>query len=152
MATAIANNFNNNKFILNYINGNLFNSSESLGHCISSDCGMSKGIAIEFKKRFGGINELRSQINRIGQVAFLRRENRFIYYLITKEFYFNKPTYQSLENSLKHLREIMIVNNDKSISLPKIGCGLDKLEWPKVEKLIKEIFCNTNICITIYSL
>lgn len=36
-------------FQLVEINGNLFDSSDSLCHCVSTDLKMGKGIAIEFK-------------------------------------------------------------------------------------------------------
>ena len=34
----------------------------------------------------------------------------------------------------------------------RIGCGLDRLSWEDVEVMIKEIFHDTNICITVYTL
>ena len=36
------------------------------------------------------------------------------------------------------------------ISMPKVGCGLDRLEWHKVECLIKEICAQLNLTITVY--
>ena len=33
--------------------------------------------------------------------------------------------------------------------MPAIGCGLDKLQWNKVEAMIEEIFDNTSIDVTI---
>jgi len=43
------------------VRGNLFNSSDSLVHCVSRDLHMGKGIATEFKKQFGSVDELREQ-------------------------------------------------------------------------------------------
>eukprot|EP00757_Euglenozoa_sp_SAG-D1_P024378 gene24378-10401_t len=43
------------------VEGNLFDSKESLVHCVSLDLRMSKGIAVEFKKRFSGVDELQRQ-------------------------------------------------------------------------------------------
>ena len=45
------------------IKGNLFDSDKatSLAHCISADVHMGKGIAVTFKKMFGGVEELRRQ-------------------------------------------------------------------------------------------
>ena len=34
--------------------------------------------------------------------------------------------------------------------MPKAGCGLDRLEWHKVERLIKEICAQSNLTITVY--
>ena len=36
--------------------------------------------------------------------------------------------------------------------MPKIGCGLDKLEWSTVKSMIKNTFLSFNIKITVYSL
>jgi hypothetical protein len=43
---------------------------------------MGKGIATAFKSKFGGVQELKNQHKQIGQVAILRRDGRFIYYLV----------------------------------------------------------------------
>ena len=36
------------------------------------------------------------------------------------------------------------------ISMPKASCGLDRLEWYKIERLIKEISAQSNLEITVY--
>ena len=41
-------------------------------------------------------------------------------------------------------------NNVLTISMPQIGCGIDKLEWDLVRRLIREVFDGSNVCITIY--
>jgi len=46
---------------LTEVRGNLFTSSDSLVHCVSRDLHMGKGIATEFKKQFGGVDELSQQ-------------------------------------------------------------------------------------------
>ena len=51
------------KFSFEVKKGNLFccPSMESIAHCISEDIAMGKGIAYQFKKKFGGIAELKRQ-------------------------------------------------------------------------------------------
>jgi hypothetical protein len=81
------------------------------------DLAMSKGIAVEFKKRFGGVEELKKQARTVGEVAVLSRPAksnsgekpapRFIYYMITKLKYFHKPTYQTFEKSMIAMRNHM---------------------------------------------
>ncbi|CAB3993288.1 Hypothetical predicted protein, partial [Paramuricea clavata] len=65
------------------IKGNLFSCEKdtSLAHCISADVHMGKGIAATFKKMFGGVDELRRQGGKPGDVSMLQRDERFIYYL-----------------------------------------------------------------------
>jgi len=49
------------KMPITEVQGDLFTSSDSLVHCVSRDLHMGKGIATEFKKQFGGVDELRQQ-------------------------------------------------------------------------------------------
>uniref|UniRef100_A0A4X2LVU4 O-acyl-ADP-ribose deacylase 1 n=1 Tax=Vombatus ursinus TaxID=29139 RepID=A0A4X2LVU4_VOMUR len=46
-----------------YVKGDLFAcpQTDSLAHCISEDCRMGAGIAVLFKKKFGGVQELLNQ-------------------------------------------------------------------------------------------
>ena len=43
-------------------------------------------------------------------------------------------------------------NNVQEISLPKIGCGLDKLDWERVQGILRNVFKATNIKLTVYIL
>ena len=45
------------------VKGDLFScpTTSSLGHCVSEDMAMGKGVATLFKKNFGGVGELRAQ-------------------------------------------------------------------------------------------
>ena len=150
------NDLNKKEFTFTYelIKGDLFTSPESssLCHCVSRDLGMGKGIAVLFKKKFGGLNALRAQKAQIGQCAILMRQNRFVYYLITKERYFHKPTYQTITASIEYMKNHAVINNVSHISMPKIGCGLDRLQWNRVEAIIRSTFKNTNIKISVYEL
>lgn len=46
-----------------YVTGDLFccPEDEALAHCISEDCRMGAGIAVRFRKEFGGVKELQEQ-------------------------------------------------------------------------------------------
>lgn len=134
--------------------GDLFScpESESLAHCISADARMGKGIAVIFKKKFGGVDEIKSQGQKPGGVAILRRGDRYVYYLVTKEKYFHKPTYKMLQSSLAAMREHCISHGVTHLSMPKIGCGLDGLQWSKVQDIIADVFQDTEIKVTVYSL
>jgi len=88
---------------------------------------------------------------KVGDVAVLRQGKRFVYYLITKPKYFDKPTYETLKSSLVAMKSHCVANNVTAVSMPRIGCGLDKLEWPKVEETLMSVFMDTDIVITVYS-
>lgn len=124
-------------------------SKYSLGHCVSADLAMSAGIAISFKKKFNNVAQLKSQNKNVGEVAILKDNKRFIFYLITKEHYYGKPTYESLWRCLKELRELVCKNNIKFLALPRLGCGLDQLQWSIVKPMINFIFRNITCEITV---
>jgi O-acetyl-ADP-ribose deacetylase (regulator of RNase III) len=122
------------------IKGDLFrNDQGNLVHCVSRDLAMGAGIAIQFKRRFGRVDELRAQKAKVGEMAVLTVGHRHIFYLVTKEKYWGKPTYDTLRSSLLKLKEYCLAYQVTSLSMPRIGCGLDRLSWPKVKEVIAEI-------------
>ena len=88
----------------------------------------------------------------VGDVAVLKHEERYVYYLITKTRYFNKPTYDTLQASLEAMKSHCQQNQVTSLSMPRIGCGLDKLEWNKVADLLKKVFQDTKMTVTVYTI
>ena len=47
------------------------------------------------------------------------------------------------------MRDYCIKYNIHYLAMPKIGCGLDKLQWGKVREIIKEEFKDVDIQIEI---
>ena len=135
------------------LKGDLFKCpiESSIAHCVSKDLKMGAGIAKIFRYKFGRVDELKKQCINVGNVAILEDNNRFIYYLVTKEKYWQKPTYKTLTSSLNKMKEHCIDNKIKLLSLPLIGCGLDRLKWENVLNIIKNVF-NYDITINIYNL
>lgn len=136
------------------IQGDLFSTEEhfSLAHCVSRDLRMGKGIAVEFRKRFKNVSELKGQNPTIGSVVYLRMPTRFVFYLVTKERYCDKPTYESLTQALQSMKSICESNNIHCISLPKIGCGLDGLSWENVSPILQQLFPSPPYQVKVYTL
>lgn len=135
----------------------LFSDTENyyLVHCISADFAMGKGIVLEFNRRFDMKNKLKSSYpDYLKEWRESGRKSDCIlvdgvFNLITKERYFNKPTYETLKCSLVKMKNICLDKGVKKLAMPVIGCGLDRLQWDKVSSIIKEIFRDTDIEILI---
>lgn len=141
-----------------YIKGDLFSAplDYSLAHCVSNDFQMRDEIAKLFNKKFQHKSYLQtlSYNNNIGNTIALIDSNssRFIYYLVTQKYYYNKPTLLTLELTLKKMRNHMIYNNIKNLAIPQLGCGLDQLYWDDVVLLLNNVFNNVDANLYIYVL
>lgn len=136
--------------------GDLFDkeilSEYTLCHCISSDFALGAGIAKIFakmgvKKKL--IETYSKQWQGRGYCLFTEVDGVVAANLVTKERYFHKPTLESLKQSLEDLREQALSRNLKKLAMPRIGCGLDKLQWEDVSAAIKQVFGDTDIEILI---
>jgi len=85
-------------------------------------------------------------------VGVLQRKDRYIYYLVTKDRYFHKPTLGNLRRSLEHMLAHCQQHGVQRLAMPRIGCGLDKLSWADVSKMLDEIFVMNGISVTVFSL
>lgn len=50
------------------------------------------------------------------------------------------------------MRKFAEKNEIMSIMMPKIGCGLDQLNWERVSDIISEVFTDSDISITVCTL
>ena len=149
---------------INYINHeeqSIFNSSMAIVDTISKDCAMSKSFALMLCKQFPDLREpCKWQVevndrhgNTINQnvlqyiAASLGHQ---IFSLITKEKYNSKPTIESLTTALFELRNILLMQNIRCIAMPKIACGLDKMNWSEISALLYNVFISSGIKIYVY--
>lgn len=132
------------------LKGDLFAASDNLAHCVSEDFHMSAGIAVQFKRKFGRQAQLREEGWRIGEVARTKEGPHYVFYLITKPRYFMKPTYKCLWATLVQLAKWVELLSLKSLSIPRISCVRDRLDWAIVREMIMEAFSGLEIQITVY--
>lgn len=115
-----------------------------LAHCISSDAKMGAGIAVEFRKKFG-LSSLQKEAKqtplKIGSCVMVGR----VLNLVTKKVYWNKPTYETFQNSIESMKKVVIDNGISKIAMPQIGAGLDRLSWAKNREIIQHVFKDTGI-------
>jgi O-acetyl-ADP-ribose deacetylase (regulator of RNase III) len=140
---------------MEYQTGDLFATPcHALAHCVSADFAMGRGIAVHFKERYGRVGELRAQGKEVGSVAYLYDEPtaRHVFYLVTKGRYFDRPTLASLRASVEALVAACNTYGVTELAMPRIGCGLDRLNWPDVESVLQSAFAGSGVRVVVYSL
>ena len=140
------------------VGGDLFRTPNCVVHCISADVHMRKGIAGEIRRRFGGIRELVAQQNRVGQVGVTRMPHdsrgrpRYVFHLVTKRYFWEKPTVTSLGTTLQKLKVTLQYMGITEVSAPWLGTGRDRLPREVVWNLLCSIFNDTGIVVTIHDI
>ena len=126
--------------------GNVFDSKDSIAHCLSADFKMSAGFAPHFARKFPTkyATDLDHSYTPLWPQWLLETRQNF-YHLLTKQKYFDKATYSTLRVSLERLRTHAENNSFSRISMPGICTGLDQLDWNKVKLLIHETICTSPV-------
>ena len=71
---------------------------------------------------------------------------------MTKNKFFEKPSLSTLSLTLEEIKSHTRLYGISTIAIPKIGCGLDQMNWQEVVKLLRDIFAHSNIRIVVYTL
>ena len=127
----------------------------SIGHCLSADTHLSKGFAQFSSKRVPRLRRTCRQANLLKDQIFPFGDSssrRYIYNLVTKEKYSDKLDLQTLATTLQNMQAHASMHGVSTFAIPKIGCGLDQINWQDVVKLLRNIFAYSDIQIVIYSL
>ena len=127
----------------------------ALAHCVSQDLHMGRGIATHFRDTYGRVGQLRQQDRHVGQTAVLYPASASppaIFYLVTKPRYFHKPTMATLQAALEDMRATCLSHSPPitAVAMPRIGCGLDKLNWGEVRDLLLHVFRDDDMSLHIY--
>ncbi|KAH8327632.1 hypothetical protein KR074_004918 [Drosophila pseudoananassae] len=145
--------------------GNLFSAPENyaLVHSVSADFAMCAGINLQFRCKFGQVDELKRQNRHTGNVAVLEQNGRYIYNLVTKERSHEKCTYTALYYALLAMREHMVSglilswiltpnsfhsqreHGVTKLAIPRLGCGIDRLDWLRVRSLLDLVFADDHV-------
>ena len=104
----------------------------SIGHSISADARMGKGFADFLSHRISGLKQTcRKARLSMGQVySYWDSTGKcYIYKLVTKERFCNKPNLWTLSKTLEAMNIHASKNGVSTIAIPEIGCGLDQMNW-----------------------
>lgn len=137
-------------------------------HCIANDGRWGAGIApIFIDKVFKNRNDILTALSQhewdgkgwCAMTSSILEFSQVIFEanLITKKNTSGKPSYVTITESLKDLRKKMedrslFQQQNTIVRMPKIGCGLDGLDWNIVSTLIKGVFSDTDVSIQVYYL
>ena len=127
----------------------------SIGHCISADDRMGKSFGNRLSHIIPG---LRSTCRKaklfMGQVFpfWESTGKRYIYNLVTKERYCDKPNLSTLSKTLEAMKIHANKNGVSTIAITKFGFGLDQLNWQEVVKLLRGIFAYADVQVVVYTL
>lgn len=138
-----------------------------IAHTVSSDLALGMGFApkvrTHFQQEYGydmqeELNKFRDKMNPtifdyenidlIPLDACIIPAGRYLQ-VVSKRYYFDKPTYEMLHRVLWKLSRYCIDNDIKYLAMPLIGCGLDRLDWNRVSYMIQQLFSDINIEIVV---
>ena len=72
--------------------------------------------------------------------------------LVVKDSRYDTVKYDTITNVFKKLKLYICRNNISYIAMPRICCGMDKLDWEYVKQILIEVFCDIEkpLTITVY--
>ena len=116
---------------------------------------MSKGFAQFLSERIPRLRRSCRRANLLKHqvIPFWDSSSRrYIYNLVTKEKFSDKPDLQTLSTTLQNMQAHATMYGISTIAIPKIRCGLDQMNRQDVVKLLRDIFAYSGIQILVYSL
>lgn len=123
--------------MFNVIYGDLFDHVQDRTplHCIASDHAMGAGIAVPMAEKY----RLRAPMDEVGMLPW----PSCLYIggvlnMVTKEKSWEKPTFENFSKALSDVPKRCEYYGIEKIVMPKIGCGLDGLDWEKVRALVEK--------------
>ena len=127
----------------------------SIGHCISADAKLSKGFADFLSHKIPGLHPTCKKAKLlVGQVFpfWDSTGRRYLYNFVTKRQFFDKPDLPTLLTTLEAMKSHAAMHGVSTIAIPKIGCGLDQMNWQEVVKLLRDVFAYSDIHVVVYTL
>lgn len=134
---------------IKYIKGDLLQSNcQLLCHGVNCSGGFGSGLAGQIAKKYPRVRELYyKKYNyegwQLGEVQFVRIKNSLFIANCATQKYYGRGVQQYVDyNAIETcLREVFSFANENqlSVGLPKIGCGLGGGDWLIVKELINKL-------------
>ena len=127
----------------------------SISLCISADDRMGKSFADLISHRTSGLrSKCRKARLLMGQVSpfWDSTGNRYIYNLVTKERFCDKPNLLTLSKLLEAIKTHGSTHDVSTIAILKLVCGRAQMNWQEVVKLLRDIFAHADVQLVVYTL
>ena len=72
--------------------------------------------------------------------------------MVTKERFCDKLNLSTLSKTLEAMKIHAIMNGISTIAIPKLGCGLDQMNWLEDVNLLRDIFVYADVQLVVYTL
>ncbi len=137
---------------IHHIEGSILNSHSSIpiAHCVSYDGKMGAGLAKILNNKFQIRNQFLNCPRTVGSLVPILRGEWVIINLISKYNFYDLPTYNDFYETLLSLRSFINNHLISKIAIPKLGCGLDQLNFSIVLNMLYNVFEFCPIDIYIY--
>ena len=137
--------------------GDLFESgAEALVNPVNCVGVAGKGLALEFKKRWPGMNrcyvqDCQSQFLRPGHPTFQKTyDGRLVVFFPTKRHWRDASRLEDIQAGLPVLAAYLKSYAVASVAIPALGCGLGGLDWADVRPLIVEALGGLDCAVMLY--
>lgn len=146
---AILSQSNRRKSMIEYIEGNIFDSpAQVIVNTVNTVGVMGKGIALSFKQRYPDMFQkykavCEKHLLTIGKLMLCYEPDHWLLLFPTKENWRNPSKIEYLEKGLMKFVDTYADKNITSIAFPRLGCGNGELDWnvvrPVMEKYLKPL-------------
>lgn len=101
------------------------------------------------KMKIEDLNNEDESLMEVGNVIAFKYEEFCVFNLVVKPTFDSKPSFTDVVSTLHALKVAMDQMKITSVSISRVGNGLNQISWPNVESEIKKIFGQDNYSITI---
>lgn len=127
-----------------YKTGNMFDSDANYFVNPVNTIGTSgKGLALEVKRRYSQTERIYQAVCKSGEfdigdiLQVPTDDHKFILFFPTKKHWRDPSEYEYIERGLDSLKyHCKDMPEHSIVAIPQLGCGLGRLEWSKVHRLI----------------
>lgn len=109
-------------------------------HCVGKDTKFGAGAALDLKRRYPSVRNF-STVPKVGRCTLSYCGRHVFINAVTKAFSSGKPRFCEFKRAVVHLRELCVKHRWHCLSITRLRCGLDALNWSaQVQPLLVSLF------------